>query len=507
MKQTVAVAEAEAMQPGPSLRKGRLTTQTVKSILAAAISLVCIVCLLAGGVIGRELADIGQSGTFSGVAVLGALFNGGELSFSYSVDGESVPVTAYLPTGMNVLLALAVAAFLLLFLYQAATVAVAWKKGDEAAARFNRAGGIAAFVLGLAAVAVYVLLITVSAPTTYLRLVGLDYEPDQAKFYEVFTPAVQWLIIGVVAIVAGLIQRKIDAGQVVLLKRYIPSYLFMIVPLVLIAVFNLYPIVLQTILSFKDYSLGTGVFNSTWVGLQNFKEIFTTPEMLRVIGNTLYISLLRLVGSTVPPLLLSIFLYDMRMMRTRKAVQTIVYIPHFFSWVIIYAITYAFLNEEGILNMWTGATGSALTDPDWFVPIVIITAIWKELGWGTILYLAALSSVPPELYEAAKLDGAGPWQRVIRITLPNIMPIVMYLLIMNLGQVLKNAGGEQLLLFANSVTRPQALVIDTWLYWDSLGELKYSLGAAMSFFQAGIGLLLVFGCNYLSRKTTGIGMW
>lgn len=195
------------------------------------------------------------------------------------------------------------------------------------------------------------------------------------------------------------------------------------------------------------------------------------------------------------------------MMRAKKVVQTVVYIPHFFSWVIIYAITYAFLNEEGLLSTWLGTSSSILTDSDWFIPIVIITNIWKELGWGTILYLAALSSVPPELYEAAKLDGAGPWQRVWRITLPSILPIVMYLLIINLGQILKNAGGEQLLLFANAVTKPQAMVIDTWLYWESLGELKYSLGAAMSFFQAAVGMVLVFGCNRLSKKTTGIGMW
>lgn len=504
MEQTLVLAETG--QTGNTL-KSRFSTQVIKGIISAVVSLLCIVCLLAGGIIGRELSDIGEKGMFTGIAVIGALFNGGELSFSYYVDGEPVPVVSYLPFGMNVLLVLVLALFLFLFLYQTIAVVFSWKKGEERGAVFNRAGGIATVVLGFIAFAVYILLITVSVQTTCLKLAGLEYEPVEAKFYEVFSPSVSWMIIGVVAIICGLVQIKIDANQVVLLKRYIPSYVFMIVPLVLIAVFNLYPIVLQTILSFKDYSLGTGVFNSAWVGFQNFGLIFGDPEMLRVIGNTLYISLLRLVGSTIPPLLLSIFLYDMRMMRARKVVQTVVYIPHFFSWVIIYAITYAFLNEEGIVNMWTGSSSSILTNPDAFIPIVIITAIWKELGWGTILYLAALSSVPPELFEAAKLDGAGPWQRVVHITLPNIMPIVIYLLIMNLGQILKNAGGEQLLLFANAVTRPQALVIDTWLYWESLGELKYSLGAAMSFFQAGIGMILVFGCNYLSRKTTGIGMW
>lgn len=500
-----AIERGAAAQSAPAPRK--LTAQTIKAAIAAGVSLVCLVCLLAAGVVGRELADIGVNGAFSGAAVIGALFQGGKLSYFYLVDGEKIFVTAYLPTAIGVLLVLCIALFLALFLYQAALVVLFRKRGEDNAARLNAIGGWAGIGLGFLCLVVYVLLITLNIPTTYLMTAGLEDVAVRAAFYKVFSPSVIWLVLCPVCIVAGMIQRKIDSAQVVLLKRYIPSYLFMVFPLLLIAVFNLYPIVLQTVLSFKDYSLGAGIFNSPWVGMANFKEIFLSPEMLRVIGNTLYISLLKLIGATAPPLLLSIFLYDMRMMRAKKVVQTVVYIPHFFSWVIIYAITYAFLNEEGLLSTWLGTSSSILTDSDWFIPIVIITNIWKELGWGTILYLAALSSVPPELYEAAKLDGAGPWQRVWRITLPSILPIVMYLLIINLGQILKNAGGEQLLLFANAVTKPQAMVIDTWLYWESLGELKYSLGAAMSFFQAAVGMVLVFGCNRLSKKTTGIGMW
>lgn len=506
MEQTEQIVQASiAAESGKQERK--ITSQTIKAILAAAVSLICLLCMLLCGIVGRELSDIGQKGSFSGIAVLGALFNGGELTFEYYIDGSPIAVTSYLPAGMQALLVCMLALFLLYFLYEAALVVFCFVRGEERAPLLNAVGGWAGVALGILSAAMYIVLVCSAEQTSYLALVGLDYELSQAEFYRVFSPSVIWLILGAVVAIFGVTQRKIDDNSVVLLKKYIPLYLFMVVPIALIAVFNLYPIVLQTILSFKEYSLGTGVFNSPWVGLANFIEIFTDPDMLFVIWNTLYISLLRLVGSTIPPLILSVFLYDMRMSRARKAVQTIVYIPHFFSWTIIYAITYAFLNEEGIVSAWIGQTTSIMTNENAFIPIVIITGIWKELGWGTILYLAALSSVPPELFEAAKLDGAGPWQRVWYITLPSILPIVIYLLIINLGQILKQAGGEQLLLFANAVTRPQAMVIDTWLYWEGLGELKYSLGAAMSFFQAGIGMILVVLCNRLSRKTTGIGMW
>lgn len=269
---------------------------------------------------GRELADIGVNGAFSGAAVIGALFQGGKLSYSYLVDGEKIFVTAYLPTAIGVLLTLCIALFLALFLYQAALVVLFRKRGEDNAARLNAIGGWAGIGLGFLCLVVYALLITLNIPTTYLVTAGLEDVAVQAAFYKVFSPSVIWLVLCPVCIVAGMIQRKIDSAQVVLLKRYIPSYLFMVFPLLLIAVFNLYPIVLQTVLSFKDYSLGTGIFNSPWVGMANFKEIFLSPEMLRVIGNTLYISLLKLIGATVPPLLLSIFLYDMRMMRAKKVV-------------------------------------------------------------------------------------------------------------------------------------------------------------------------------------------
>jgi putative aldouronate transport system permease protein len=143
----------------------------------------------------------------------------------------------------------------------------------------------------------------------------------------------------------------------------------------------------------------------------------------------------------------------------------------------------------------------------YFMPIVIISAIWKELGWGTILYLAALSGVDVALFEAAKIDGATPLKRIWYITLPCIKNTIIFLTIMSLGNILKGAGGEQLLLFYSATTRDQALVIDTWLIWFGMNELEYSLGAAMSFFQSLICMIMVLGFNWISKKTTDVSIW
>lgn len=456
---------------------------------------------------GRELADIGVNGAFSGAAVIGALFQGGKLSYSYLVDGEKIFVTAYLPTAIGVLLTLCIALFLALFLYQAALVVLFRKRGEDNAARLNAIGGWAGIGLGFLCLVVYALLITLNIPTTYLVTAGLEDVAVQAAFYKVFSPSVIWLVLCPVCIVAGMIQRKIDSAQVVLLKRYIPSYLFMVFPLLLIAVFNLYPIVLQTVLSFKDYSLGTGIFNSPWVGMANFKEIFLSPEMLRVIGNTLYISLLKLIGATVPPLLLSIFLYDMAHDARQKGRTDNRLYPALFQLGHHLRHHLRVFERRGAFKHLAGYEFE-YSDRSRLVYFHRRPHEYLEgVGLGHDIISRGALFRAARIVRSRQTRRRGPWQRVWRITLPSILPIVMYLLIINLGQILKNAGGEQLLLFANAVTKPKAMVIDTWLYWSSLGELKYSLGAAMSFFQAAVGMVLVYGCNKLSKKTTGIGMW
>ena len=313
--------------------------------------------------------------------------------------------------------------------------------------------------------------------------------------------------MGLALVLDGVIEYKLGVKSARLIKKFLPIYGFMAIPLVLICIFNLYPVWLQTILSFKDFNLKDGVWGSKWVGLYQFKTIFTDTLMLQVIGRTIYISVLRLIVGIIPPLILSVCLYDLKSSKMRSVFQNIVYIPHFFSWVVVYAITYSLLSPEGLMNSVFGTSVDYMVSKKYFLTIVIVTSIWKELGWGTILYLAALSGVDTSLFEAAKIDGAKPLQRVVHITLPSIRNTIVFLTVMSLGNILKGAGGEQLLLFYSATTKDQALVIDTWLVWYGMKELQYSLGAAMSFFQSAIGMIMVLGCNYISKKTCEVSMW
>ena len=288
-------------------------------------------------------------------------------------------------------------------------------------------------------------------------------------------------------------------------------YLLLAIPLLLLVVFALYPILLQTVLSFKEYKFTDGVWGSDWVGSEQFKKIFTDPDMARIIWNTVKISFLRLIFGMVPPIILALMIFEIKKNHVKRAVQTITYVPHFFSWVIIYGIVFAFLSPNGIVNNIILSYGNKavdfLTTERYFIPMLIITDIWKELGWGTILYLAALSSIDTTLFDAAAVDGAGPLRKLWNITLPSISSIIVFLFIMAIGNILKGAGAEQILLFANTAVMNKAEVIDTWVYWQGLGNYQYSLGAAVSFVQSFIGIILVLTANKLSIKLVGRGLW
>lgn len=295
------------------------------------------------------------------------------------------------------------------------------------------------------------------------------------------------------------------------LKQYRGLYLFILIPLLYFIIYHYIPIILQILLSFKDYSIQKGLFGSDFVGLQNFRDIFSAPQFTRLIRNTIVISVLRLLFGFLPPIILAVMLYDMRSNRFRKVSQTILYIPHFFSWVVIYAITYALCSSNGYLNNIFEALGAKridfLMDSKWFYVLLIGTGIWKDVGWGTIIYMAALSNIDPELFDAARVDGAGPLQRVWYITIPSILPIVVFLLTISIGQILNNTGMEQILLFYSPATYSVADVIDTWVYRVGFGEMRYSMAAALSLFKSGIGLVLILVCNKIAIKISGRGIW
>ena len=276
-------------------------------------------------------------------------------------------------------------------------------------------------------------------------------------------------------------------------------------------VLKYWPMLLQFVVALKDYQLGRGIFGSRWVGLRNFVQVFNTTDFLAVLGNTVEISLLRLVFGFFPPLILAILLHDLWSKRFRRVAQTLIYIPHFFSWVIIYGLAYSiFAPGSGMINKLLVSLGSQridfLTSPLWFRPLIIGTALFKELGWGTIIYLAALSSIDPQLYEAAAIDGAGPIKRLIHITIPSIQDVIIFLLMIALGFIL-HAGGEQILLFLSGPTMRVGDIIDTWVYRHGLVNMEFSFATAVGLFQSLFGMVLIIAANYLARRYAGRGLW
>ena len=337
-----------------------------------------------------------------------------------------------------------------------------------------------------------------------------DRTGNTVSFYRRFDLGIGALVAMLFCLFGGFLQWKLKLNTLRLVKKNWMMYLLLVIPTIYILIFLIYPILLQVVLSFKDYNHSGGVFGSDWNGFANFSAIFSDAKMLRVIFNTIWISFLRLVFGMIPAIFMAIFLFDMGHDRLRKVSQTIIYIPHFFSWVVIYGIAFAFLSNSGVVNGIIKACGGTPIDflnrNDLLIPILILTDLWKEMGWGTILYLAALSGIDPSLYEAATVDGAGPLKKMAHITLPGITPIIVFMGIMSIGNILKAAGGEQILLFGTQIM-DNALVIDTWVYWFGMLEGRYSISAAISFFQSAIGIVLVLGCNKLSNKFVGVGMW
>jgi putative aldouronate transport system permease protein len=275
--------------------------------------------------------------------------------------------------------------------------------------------------------------------------------------------------------------------------------------------FNYIPLVMGVVISFQDFRIGNNLFTAKWAGFENYRTVFTSPAILRSVRNTLFISLLKLLFGFIPPIILAICLYDIKNRLYKRVTQTIVYIPHFFSWVIVYGIFFAFFSTgSGVINqlveMATGGRINFFLDPGWFLFLIIFSSIWKSIGWSSILYMAALTSVNTELFEAAKLDGCGPFKRVWYVTLPSILPIIGFVLTISIGSIM-STDFEQILMFYNTQVYDVADVIPTWVYREGLGKFKYGLGAAVGILNGAVGVVLISLGNSVSRRFSGRGMW
>lgn len=265
------------------------------------------------------------------------------------------------------------------------------------------------------------------------------------------------------------------------------------------------------VLAFKNYQPFLGFMKSEWVGLEHFRNFFQNPDFVKLLRNTLLLSLYNLIFFFPAPIILALMLNEIRIALYKKAIQTLIYIPHFISMVIVASISYVFLTTEGgvvngLLQQYTGQKINFLADSEWFRPIIILQTIWKECGFGTIIFLAALAGVDAEQYEAAIVDGANRWRQLWHITLPAIKSTIIILLILRMGDVLEN-GFEQIYLMTNALNREVADVFDTYVYLMGITQGAFSYSTAVGLFKSLVGVFLVFTSNYLARRFGQSGIY
>ncbi|MCI9625497.1 MAG: sugar ABC transporter permease [Clostridia bacterium] len=261
------------------------------------------------------------------------------------------------------------------------------------------------------------------------------------------------------------------------------------------------------VIAFKQYELGKGIFDSKWVGLKYFMEFFKSRNCLRLIGNTLGISLYDLIAGFPAPIIFALLLNEIRSSKFKRTVQTITYLPHFISLVVLCGMITDFFAAEGIITKilmkFGGSQINYLGAPKYFKTIYVTTNIWQGVGWGSIIYLAALSGISPELYEAATVDGAGRFRQLLAVTLPGIAPTIVIMLILRMGQLM-SVGFEKIILLYNPGTYETADVISSFVYRRGIGEsAQYSFSSAVGMFQSVINLILLLGANFLSKRFSG----
>jgi len=258
------------------------------------------------------------------------------------------------------------------------------------------------------------------------------------------------------------------------------------------------------LIAFQNYSPFSGFLNSPWVGLKHFDRLFTDPAFWLLFRNTFLLSLYNILLFFPLPIILALMLNELKNELFKRFLQTAIYVPHFVSWVVVIGITYVLLDsEKGIINQslvfFGGEQINFLLSKDWFRFLYITEVIWKETGWGTIIFLAALSGVDPALYEAAKIDGANRWQQLWHVTLPAIRSTIVILLILRLGNFL-DTGFEQIFLMMNAMNREVAEVFDTYIYAVGLQQGQFSYSTAIGIFKSVVGLLLIVTANSVAKK-------
>jgi len=285
---------------------------------------------------------------------------------------------------------------------------------------------------------------------------------------------------------------------------------FLVIPVIAYYVLFCYKPMYGIILAFKDYRPNLGIMGSDWVGLKYFQDFTNSVFFARTLKNTVVINITNLILGFPAPIILALLINELKSKRFARTVQTISYLPHFLSTVVVCGLIIDFTRDTGIINdiiaLLGGDRRTMLSIPGYFVPVYVISEIWQECGWGSIIFLAALTSVDQELYEAAKIDGSNRWKQIIHISLPGIMPTIIVLLILRIGNML-NLGFEKIILLYNPSIYETSDVISSFVYRKGLQEFNFSYSTAVVLFNSVINFALLISANKISKKFNDSSLW
>lgn len=264
------------------------------------------------------------------------------------------------------------------------------------------------------------------------------------------------------------------------------------------------------IIAFEDYRPMKGMIGSSFVGFEHFREFFSSPYFWRLLRNTLWISISNLIFAFPAPIILALLLNELTSKRFQKGIQLVAYLPHFISIIVVCGLISKFTSDNGIINSFLALFGfektSLLNVPKYFVPIYVISGIWTDMGWSSIIYFAALTGIDQSLYEAAVVEGANRWQQTLNITLPGILSTIIVMLILQIGNLL-NLGYEKIILLYNPITYETADVISTYVYRKGILEGSFSFSTAVGLFNSVVSFILLIGANKISRKIGEGSLW
>ncbi len=286
------------------------------------------------------------------------------------------------------------------------------------------------------------------------------------------------------------------------ISKYKMLYVMLLPAVVFLIIFNYIPMYGATI-AFKDFWMTKGILGSPWVGFEHFERLFATDKFWQVFRNTIEINLLRLLFGFPAPIVLAILLNEVRHKLFKRSIQTIVYLPHFISWVTIAGIIFSLLSNEGLVNKIITAFGGEIvnfrTSKAMFRPLLVLSGIWKEAGWGTIIFLAALAGVNPDLYEAATVDGANRFKQIVHITLPSLLPVISILLILNFGSMM-NGGFDQVFKLYSPPVYESGDILDTMIYRIAFNDAQYGVATAVGLFKSVVSFLLISVSYWLAYR-------